>query len=242
MNKFMLITAILLGPGLNAVIAAPEPSAKIVKLSGDVSVRRGLEENWEKAAIGQELEDIDTILALEGEVVLEIRENHTFTLRSNTMLDIGDLRKIQERELFIYLMEKKVKEIQPRTKKTPLRIGNVSVVHGSQPKLNTNSPNLDDAENWWRKETNGAAAMLSQKYYPNTIVKTHKILSKYPNIKDCGELHFYLARSLEAIGKTGQAIDAYQQSIDRCEEKKCNDKAALERLQMAKAALKELKK
>jgi TolA-binding protein len=240
MKKILFMFAIVAGL---ATYVLAEPSATIIKLNGDVKIRRGMEENWENAQMGQELDDIDTILSLEGNVVLEIRENLTFTMGSNTMLDIGDLRRIQEQELFLYLMEKKLDQIKPRTKKTPLRIGNISAVHGlkagnlPQPEKSQS----DDAQDWWRKETNGAQALLNQKYYPNTIVKTHKILTKYPEIDDCGEVHFYLARSLEAIGKTGQAIEAYQTVIKRCREKDCKSATAQERLRAAKSTVKRLK-
>lgn len=236
-----MLPAILILVGLLLDVHA-NPAVKIVQLNGDVKVRHGLEEIWEKAALGEMLEEIDTILILEGAVVLEIRENVTFTLGSNSMLDIGDLRLIQERELYLFLMEQKVDQIKPRLQRVPLRIGNVSVVHGlNAPEKTDPAPN-EAFKAWWRKETNGAAALLTQKFYPNTIVKAHKILSKYAEIEDCGEVHFYLAQSLEALGKTGQAIEAYQFVIDRCGKSDCAENpAAAERAEAARAALKQLK-
>jgi len=51
------------------------------------------------------------------------------------------------------------------------------------------------------------------KYYTNTIVKLHQIMSRFPDHDDCGEVYFYLGKSFEQISETGQAVDAYKESI-----------------------------
>ncbi|MDZ7261714.1 MAG: hypothetical protein ONB05_06380 [candidate division KSB1 bacterium] len=215
-------------------------SVRIQSLSGEVKVRRGLEETWHPAALGMLLEEIDTILTGEkAEVVLKLNDGSTFTLGSNAILDIGDLRKITERELFLYLMSKKIDKIQPRPQKTRLRIGNVSVVHGE---LKAESPGdnlkLDDLR---VQEINGARALYLQNYYPNAIVKLHKILEKYPLEDDCGEIHFYLGKSFEAMDKVGQALDAYQVVVSRYQEQGCENGEAKKRFNEAQKAIERLK-
>ena len=73
---------------------------KIVKLGGEVKVRRGLEERWERAQLDMLLDEIDTILTGEnGETVLSFGEGAVFKLGSNSVLDIADLRQITAQEL-----------------------------------------------------------------------------------------------------------------------------------------------
>ena len=64
-------------------------------------------------------------------LILVNQEGQRFTLDANSILDISDLRKIQERELFLYLMTQKVDKLKIQEKSTKIRIGNVSVVHGN---------------------------------------------------------------------------------------------------------------
>ncbi|MDZ7289007.1 MAG: hypothetical protein ONB44_01365 [candidate division KSB1 bacterium] len=224
------------------------PAVKIINLTGEVKIRRGMEENWHRAVAGMRLEEIDTILTGEASaVVLETAEGSTFRLGSYSILDIADLRKITERELFLYLMSQKVNRIEPRLEKTRLRIGNVSVIHGESKAGSSHraaeSPygRLPERQNWVQ-ETNGAKALFEQDYYPNTIVKLHKILAKYPDVEDCGEIHFYLGKAFEALGKPGQAIDAYKVVLERVAMEGCENAEAGQRAGEAKSAMERLRR
>lgn len=195
--------------------------AKIVRISGEVKYRQGVEETWNRGQVGIILKEIDTILTGEGgEVILEIRDGLTFRLGANAILDIADLRRITEQELFLYLTRQKIERIERDGKKSKLQVSNVSAIHGtSQDTLNT-KPDLP-AVNLWEQESNGAKALFNQQYFPNTIIKLHKILSRYPDVNDCGELHCYLGQSFEALDQPGQALDAYQTVIEKSEENSC---------------------
>lgn len=217
------------------------PAAKIISLNGEVKIRRGVEETWQPAAAGMLLESVDTILTLENAAaVLELSEGATFRLSGNTLLEMLDLRKITERELFLHLMSQKISKIPPADEKTRLRIGNVSSVHGEQKKT-SRGPSSDSGERR-QQETNGAKALLAQQYHPNAILKLHQILAKYPNVNDCGEIQFYLGQALEAINRPGQALDAYQAVIEQSRAANCDDAVATQRLQAAQEKKKSLQK
>jgi len=174
-----------------------------------------LAEEWQKVSIGLLLKDIDTILTGEdAEVALKFENGETFTLGSNAILDVGDLRKIQEKELFLYLMSKKIEKIESRKYKTRLRVGDVSVVHGES-KADKESVKAEKSQpDWAVREVNGALSLYIQEYYTNTIIKLHKILAKYESAIDYAKIYFYIGKAFEAINKNGQAIDAYQTVID----------------------------
>jgi len=229
---------------LLAQAAAGSESAKIAKMSGEVKVRRGLDESWGEAHIGMLLDDIDTILTGErSEVVLKLHSGETFRLQSNAVIDIGDLRKITERELFLFLMSQKMDKIKPGDEKAKLRITNVSVVRAenkAEAKRAENNTASDDR--LWQQETNGARAMYSQEFYPNAIMKLHKIIRKNPNLEKCSEIFFYLAKSYEEIDEPGRALEAYRIVIANAESDACEAKHRAEMITDATRAIKKLKK
>ena len=194
---------------------------KIIKMSGEVKIRHGVEEFWQPASLGIFLKDIDSILTGErGEVTLQIDEARQFHLGPNSLLDIADLREISEQELFLYLMKSKLGKVDKRNGKTPLRIGNVSVVHGAyqdttQQEVTQPSPESEE------QLKNGIRALYTQHYYPNTILKINKTIEDQ-NIPDqCGELHYYLGSSFEKLDKPGQAIDAFEKAVQQSKSGSC---------------------
>jgi len=214
---------------------------KITGIKGDVKIRRGVEETWQTATLGMLLEEIDTIQTGENsQVTMKIESGKIFKLNSVAQIDISELRRVSEKEMQLYLMSKKIGKIKPGKQKTPLRVGNVSVVHGLKADENTASVNNIE-ENIWRKETNGAKALFDFKYYTNTVIKLNKILSKYSSQNDCGEIHYYLGRSFEVLKKNGQAIDAYQKVINNYEKNDCSNTDAMQWYEQARKSIKKLK-
>ena len=219
-----------------------EISVKIIEMKGSVKIRFGLEETWKPAFVGLFLEDMDTILAGENSlVVLQFENGNTFTLGSFAMLDIGDLRRIIEKELFLYLMSKKVEQIETQDEKTPLLIGNVSVVRGESKIDSDSSLNISLKSTWVEWEINGALSLYKQQYYPNTVVKLYKVLEKYESYEDCGKIFYYIARSLEQLEMDGQAIDAYQSVIDAYFKQKCDGEVSQARVEESRKAINNLK-
>ncbi len=62
-------------------VAWAETKVKIAKASGEVKIRRGVEETWHPASAGTHLDEIDSILTGEGaRVVIETPDGKTFSL------------------------------------------------------------------------------------------------------------------------------------------------------------------
>jgi len=188
---------------------------KIAEIRGDVRVRIGMEEEWRKAQVGMLLRELDTILSGENSSVVLVNERGLkFTLGNYAILDVADLRKIQERELFLYLMTLKVDKIPGQQEKTKIRVGNVSVVHGDLKQDTTPGDTANKDNDWYNYEINGAAALLDHQYYPNAIIKFTKIQNKYDPQRDRGKIDFLIGQSFEALGDSGQARDSYQSAVN----------------------------
>jgi hypothetical protein len=197
---------------------------EIVTLNGDVKIRRGVDEHWQKVSLGILLEDLDTILTGEnGEVILKLHNGMKFRLGPNAILDLSDLRKISDQELFLYLTRKKIDNVEKRIEKTPLHLGSVSVVHGTNKNINDENLVIIEKEDITKFIINGIRALYSQELYPNTIIKIHQTMNYTQELKDCGELHFYLGSSFEALNKPGQAIDEYRAVIKAADLENCQN-------------------
>lgn len=209
MKTLLLAFAIITGS-----LATLSAQVTIVKLSGEVKIRRGLQEEWKGAGVGILLEDIDTILTGErGEVVLALRDGSQFTLGANAMLDIGDLRTIGEKELFLYLTKQKVNRLEKRDGSQRIRLSPVSVVHGldnDEEQQSATARSLAVGE----PAKNGIRALYHQGYFPNTIFKVDRLMKDGWTFNDCGEFQFYLGKSFQEMNRTGQAIETFRSVID----------------------------
>jgi hypothetical protein len=211
---------------------------KILSMKGEVKVRRGVEEFWQPAILGQFLENIDTILTGEkGEVILKLADGTEFCLGPNAIIDISDLRKISDRELFLFLTREKLNNVERRSEPTPLRIGNVSVIHGASRDTQKTSPTkLDDSA--MEKTKNGIRALYQQDYHPNVIMKVKKVSQSELFKDNCGEFHYYLGSSLETLEKTGQATEVYHDVVTKHKNSECSRSSWIEQ---AKLGLERLK-
>ncbi|MBD3288172.1 hypothetical protein GF337_05155 [candidate division KSB1 bacterium] len=236
MNKlaYILISIIV----TTGVLLAEFDKVTIISISGQVKVRQGLDENWTPAGEGMQLKPVDTILSEEdAQAVIEIPGKGRFVLGENSMLDIGDLRDISEKEMFLFLMSQKVQKMSPHDGNKELKIGNVSVVHGED----RGKPGVtegDRQDSRWEREKNGAEALLQHEYYTNAVVKLTNILLRYPGINDCGEVHYFLGKAFEALNKKGQAVDAYREVLNA---KDCESASARKWHAEAQMAIEKLK-
>jgi hypothetical protein len=216
-KKYKIIIALIFGIVVNALKA----DVKIIEAKGNVMVRFGIEESWNNAQIGSILKNIDSILSGEdGNVILELDSGMKFKLGANTILDIADIREIQERELFMYLMSQKIDKLETPQENTPVKVGNVSIIHGDSKQVEKPIEKGKEQEDWYPFEVNGALALYDQHYYPNTIIKCMKIQNKYDPIRDKGKIDYYIAKSFEGLNDNAQARDAYKQALDEYQQYK----------------------
>ena len=220
---------------------ASEMKVELINVAGDVKVRFGLNEEWQKAESGQILDEFDSILTgQDGRATLYIKDGAGFTIKSRTFLDIADLRTIKKDELFLVMMSRKVEKLEPVNNKT-IKIGNVSVIHGSEEKLAQDADANAGTLDWYNLEINGAKALYDYGYYTNAAVKLCKIRDKYTDDQDCGESDYWLGKSLEAVNYTGHAMDAYQKALDEFKRSKCRGRTNVQWVNDSKQRLLELK-
>ena len=210
----------------------------VINVKGDVKIRYGVEEEWQPAKIGMILRDIDSIISgAGGQAKLKLNDGRIFELGGNSYLDIVDLKNIDKHELFLFLMSKKILEIKKPDTDDRIRISNVSVVHGNSKTSSKNDSLENNSSDWSEQETNGAISLYVQKFYPNTIVKLKKMISKYTVLNNQGKIFYYLAKSFNALAMKGQARENFQAVIEFYQDQDNLTKEEKTRLAEAREAL-----
>lgn len=214
-------------------------SVHILQIRGDVQIRRGLDEVWTFARAGDDLEEMDSIMTgPESGVTLQLADGTQFRLAGLTMIDIADLRRLSQQEMFLYIMSQKVDKLPKPPTGTKLEIGSVSVVHGENKAVPAMTPAPAELAD---KEFNGARALQQQQFYTNAIVKYYKLRRWYGNLSECGILQYEMGCCFEQIQQTGQALDCYLDSRAILQNNPCHLADAAERLAYMEAALTRLK-
>ena len=210
----------------------------VINVKGDVKIRYGVEEEWQPAKTGMILRDIDSIISgAGGQAKLKLNDGRIFELGGNSYLDIVDLKNIDKHELFLFLMSKKILEIKKPDTDDRIRISNVSVVHGNSKTSSKNDSLENKSSDWSEQETNGAVSLYVQKFYPNTIVKLKKMISKYTVLNNQGKIFYYLAKSFNALDMKGQARENFQAVIEFYQDQDNLTKEEKTRLAEAREAL-----
>jgi hypothetical protein len=210
----------------------------VINVKGDVKIRYGVEEEWQPAKTGMILRDIDSIISgAGGQAKLKLNDGRIFELGGNSYLDIVDLKNIDKHELFLFLMSKKILEIKKPDTDDRIRISNVSVVHGNSKTSSKNDSLENNSSDWSEQETNGAVSLYVQKFYPNTIVKLKKMISKYTVLNNQGKIFYYLAKSFNALDMKGQARENFQAVVEFYQDQDNLTKEEKTRLAEAREAL-----
>lgn len=229
------IFIILFLAGLGTTPAAP---VHILQIGGQVQIRRGMDESWSLANAGASLEDMDSIMTgPESGVTLQLADGTLFRLGSLAMIDIADLRRLSQQEMFLYIMSQKVDKLPAPPAGTRLEIGSVSVVHGENKAAGAPANASSDFAD---KEFNGARALQQQRFYTNAIVKYHKLRKSYEHVSVCGLLQYELGYCFEQIQQPGQALDYYLDSRAILQNNPCHLADAGERLAFLEAAVQRL--
>jgi hypothetical protein len=212
---------------------------EIVKSTGSVQVRRGLDEQWLLTHNGAVLREMDSIATgPESQVTLHSSEGTAFTLGANAMIDMADLRRITEQEMFLFIMSQKIEKLAAPGKKTGLEIGSVSVIHGDNKAVDATA-RVDAVA--LVKEMNGAQALQQQRFFTNAVVKYHKLLPQDRQPLRQSLIRYELGCCFEQLQQPGQALDAFQTAQNILEQQVSPSEESRNQLVRVQAAVSRLK-
>lgn len=220
MKKQLLIILILLFLNQSRAIS----QVKIVRVSGDVRVRWGIEESWNKAFVGMVLRPEDSIqTGNSGMAVLQLKAGTELKMTSNAYIDIVECRQITEKQFFLALMSEKVMNLEKQDK-LRLKIGDVTVIHGADRRPDSARYEALPDE-LWRLELAGAEILDHHNLSMNAILKMKKIVRQY-DPDDGGEIQLKMGTIFQKLGYSGHAQEAFQRVLEADSDQRWKNLAA----------------
>lgn len=202
----MKILAAIMLCGLMA--SALGQNVMVRKLHGDVSVRHGVAESWNRVAVGDVLKPDDTIKTGEkGAALLVVDGGKRITLPAEVIVDVSDIRDLSQEELMLKLTMEKVRASSYQWRNDEMNIPNALVMHGANRApiipLNENEVKVG------RLEWNGAKVLFDNGYYSTSALKAMDVLRRYPPLGEEFDHRLLVAEALEKANLRGEALNEY---------------------------------
>ena len=184
----------------------------VQKVQGEVSVRHGVTEGWNRVAAGDVLKPGDTMRTGRRGIAMILvpgsdgsGATRRIQLPAEVMVDLSDVRELSQEELMLKLAMEKVRSTAPGEE--DLSTPHAAVVHGA-----SRSPGAPAAEN--PSETgvlmlNGTRVLFANGFYPTCALKTMEVFRFYPDLAAKFENRLLVAEALERAKLRGDALNEY---------------------------------
>jgi hypothetical protein len=181
---------------------------KIIAISGAVSIRHGVQEEWTRAAVGDILKPEDSIeLRKKSTATILIDGKIKMTIPESVIIDIADIRNLTQEELLLKLAMEQVRSIPPKKDENELIIPRTTTVHGD----NRNAVPSSSVENKeiGQMQLNGTKVLYDHGFYATCVLRVKEIFRLHPELSKMVTMHLMVAAALEKMNLTGEALNEY---------------------------------
>jgi len=184
----------------------------VQKIQGEVSVRQGVTEVWNRIAAGDVLRPDDTMkTGVKGSAVLLVRgesgEAKRITLPQEVIVDLSDIRDLTQEELMLKLTMEKVRSSSYQWKNNELQIPRAAVVHGGNVTSPEGPAQNDPAVGVFR--LNGTRVLFENGFYSTCALKSMEVFRLYPALGRKFENRLLVAEALGKARLRGEALNEY---------------------------------
>ena len=203
-TPFVLMTVLLLA---EAVFGGEKVILQQVR--GDVAIRIGVAEMWNKAVSGEMLNPDATIKTgkKSSAVILLPSDGNKILLPSEVMMEISDLRELTREELMLKLTMEKVRASSYEWKNKELNIPRTTVVHGDAKGAKKLATITDIEAGVF--QLNGTRVLFDNGYYSTSALRTLDVLRRYPSLGEVFDHRMLGAQALEKANLTSEALNEY---------------------------------
>ncbi len=203
----MVIAALMLQTAVRA------EGITVQKSEGDVRVRQGVTEVWNKVVPGDILRPHDTMrTGPNGSAVLLVHldaagATKRIALPSQVIVDMSDIRSLTQEELMLKITMEKVRASSSEWRSNELHISNAAVVHGEDRAAGGQAAENDRQVG--QLLLNGARVLFDNGFYATTVLRTMEVFRMYPVLGGMFDHRFLLAHSMERANLRGEALAEY---------------------------------
>ncbi len=178
----------------------------VEKISGQVKVLRGTEEQWLDVKEGQVLLGSDLIVTDEKSFIQLLKGNSRFILNSNSALGLNYIKKVSINELLLALAMEEIRNVPKRENDDKIKS---TAVYGvkTTTKDNVRIPVTDLG----MKRLNGAKQLAETGYKESAIILAKETYRKYPVTQKFVQDRIYFAELLFELSLYEEVLSELQQ-------------------------------
>lgn len=158
----------------------------IDKISGDVFVMRGTEEEWTAVKVGQKLNKNDLISTSEKSLIQLTSKEGRFLLKSNSALNLNSVKRITLNELLLALAAEEIRNIPGKKNNSTL---SNTAVYGRE--VANSKREMVFSKEMGNKRINGAKQLAESGFKESALLVAKETYRKYPDTKSNFENRLY---------------------------------------------------
>ncbi|MBX2990413.1 MAG: hypothetical protein KF749_04495 [Bacteroidetes bacterium] len=197
---------------LTCVLAAAAfggESISLQKAQGEVMIRVGVTETWNRVNVGDVLNPDATVRTGKNSsaVVFLPSTKKRILLPPEVMVDISDMRELTQEELMLKLTMEKVRASSYEWKSKEMNIPGTTVVHGEagDRKIASSEAGVEAG----LLQLNGIRVLYDNGYYSTSALRTIDVLRRYPSLGEKFEYRMLGAQALEKANLKGEALNEF---------------------------------
>ena len=181
---------------------------RILAVKGEVSIRRGVHEQWTSASVGDILKPEDSMRSGENSTAsILVDGTRKLVLPELVIIDISDLRYLTQEELLLKLAMEDIRSVPPRRSNDELIIPRTTTVHGADKGLSEEAVHANPAIG--KMQLNGTRVLFEQGFYATGVLKAKEVFRFFPDLKKRIDVRLIVADALERMKLNGEAIGEY---------------------------------
>jgi len=182
---------------------------KIIALSGSVHIRRGIEENWTKAALGDALKPEDSIeLGKKSSATLLVDGKTKIFLAEESIVDVSDLRSLTQDDLLLLLAMESVRSVPERPSLDEgMPTQQTTTIHGAS--RDESPPETIPDKESGSKTLRGTKTLYDNGYYATCILKVKAVYRLCPDLKAAIDTRIMVADAMEKMNVRNEALNEY---------------------------------
>ncbi len=182
---------------------------KLASVSGDVSVRRGADLAWQKAAAGTAVTGLDVVrTGAKSSALLLLEGAKQLAIPENVLLHCSDFRVLSPEELLMKLAIEGIKAVPSRNHESNPALPAVTTLHGADrsPSIGSSEPDRSLS----LLELNGVRVLYRNGFYATCVLRAKEAFRLDPTLLHRVEERLMVADALEKIALKGEALEEYR--------------------------------